>query len=234
MREDMFKVIVERPRHGGGWQRKGRQRPLDESSPSREPIGRKGTKGLNENLAPLRRWLRSQVGWPWDKVYSELSERVSARSAVQQHVRDHVPDLVQLHVEEREGRLYAWRRWGPPEPIGRRQDELYVCPRTGLLREILHRRPARRETHAHVRWVAQNICYLRLDRGWFEVRCEPFPGTIGTVYDVVLHRELSAAHLDRSRDPELRALYGRVAWAVTKRQLSRAELKRAGLVTALL
>jgi hypothetical protein len=230
MREDMFKVLLERPRYGAGRGRKGRRAPLDELSPSWEPIGRNGTKGLNENLAPLHRWLRRQVGRPWDKVYSELSAVVSVRSAVQQHVRDHVPDLVRLHVQERDGRLYAWRRCGPPEPVGLRRTELYVCPRTGLLREVLYRRPAPRETHAHVRWVDRDKCYLRLEGSWFEVRCEPFPGRIGTVYDVVLHRQLSAACLDRSRDKTLCALYGRVTWAAAKRQLSRVELKRAGLV----
>lgn len=230
MREDMFKVIVERPRHGAGSKRKGRQHPIDASSRKWEPIDRNGTKGLNENLAPLRRWLRSQVGRPWDKVYSELSLVVSARSAVQQHVRDHVPDLVRIHVFERDGTVYAHRRWGVPEPVGSRRTELYVCPRTGLLREIRFRRPPPRMTHGHVRWIDERTCYLRREAGWYELRCETFPGTAGTVYDVVLKRELPASRFEASRDSKLHELYGRLVYATAKRQLSRAELKRAGLL----
>ena len=135
----MFKVIVERPRRGGSWLREHPLPKPDESSPKWQPMGRgRGTKTLNENLAPLERWLRRQVNRPWDKVYSELSGVVSVRSAVQQHVRQHVPDLVALHVHELDGVLHEQGRWGRFSPLGRwGRDRLYVCPRTGLLR--LHR-----------------------------------------------------------------------------------------------
>src|SRR5438309_9686382 len=33
---------------------------------------RPGEKWLNENLAPLRRYLESNVGRPWSKVYAEI------------------------------------------------------------------------------------------------------------------------------------------------------------------
>lgn len=32
-----------------------------------------GSKVLNENLTPLRRYLERQVGRPWNKVYSEIA-----------------------------------------------------------------------------------------------------------------------------------------------------------------
>jgi hypothetical protein len=96
MREDMDKVIVERPRHGGDvkyprgsafW-----QRTAPELWPRREPIKwrrNRDPKSLNENLAPLRRYLRSNVGRPWDKVFSEISQRISLNSAVQLHIWHH-------------------------------------------------------------------------------------------------------------------------------------------------
>jgi len=72
MRSDMAKVIVERPRLGGGVRRpKGcRKREIlaeSDQLPSREGIKRRwsGTtyqKRLNEHLTPLRRYLQSQVG----------------------------------------------------------------------------------------------------------------------------------------------------------------------------
>ena len=97
MRKDMSKVIVERPRRGT-WKagKPGRTRALfdDDGEPVRakgatEPKGRaQKTKWLNENLNPLKRYLASQVGRPWRKIYSEISEHLKPSSTVQQHVRD--------------------------------------------------------------------------------------------------------------------------------------------------
>src|SRR6266536_2639198 len=98
MRKDMSRVIVERPRLGGGRHRKGRAVPL-EDLPKQEGIGRPYTgdwKTLNENLSPLRRYLERQVGRPWNKVYSEISRHLRADNAVQQHVRDHLRDFVAI------------------------------------------------------------------------------------------------------------------------------------------
>src|ERR1041385_933184 len=78
VRADMAKVIVERPRKKGwAWNKpKGYQRRLrsfgSDGPPRREGIKsrwRNNTKYLNEHLGPLRRYLDSQVGRPWDKVY---------------------------------------------------------------------------------------------------------------------------------------------------------------------
>ena len=72
--------------------RKGRSVP-DEIQP--KSIGRRrhvrergGFKVLNENLAPLRRYLEAQVGRPWDKIYSRSlrtcasATRFSSTSAI--------------------------------------------------------------------------------------------------------------------------------------------------------
>jgi hypothetical protein len=70
MRADMYKVIVERPRRGGG-DRQYRPLPNDDDAPARESLRsrHKQRKWLNENLRPLQRFLASQVGRPWDNVY---------------------------------------------------------------------------------------------------------------------------------------------------------------------
>jgi hypothetical protein len=100
MREDMSRVIVERPRLGGGWTKRGRTVPFSElpkCEGMRRPHTRSGMwKALNENLNPLRRYLERQVGRPWDKVYSEIARNLRPDSTVQQHVRDHVPDFVAI------------------------------------------------------------------------------------------------------------------------------------------
>ena len=75
MRPDMYKVIVERPRRGK------RTRPLairfrnDLESPAHLSMRAVyDHRELNENLNPLRRYLRAQVGRPWSKVFSEICE----------------------------------------------------------------------------------------------------------------------------------------------------------------
>jgi hypothetical protein len=101
MRKDMTKVIVTRARILEDVARKGRSVP-DEIQPKtiglrRHVRERGGFKVLNENLAPLRRYLEVQVGRPWDKVYSEIAANLRVSNTVQQHVRDHLKDFVNLH-----------------------------------------------------------------------------------------------------------------------------------------
>lgn len=134
MRADMFKVIVERPRWGHRTAGKLRT-PRDDRTWMPFSRGHQ-TKELNENLAPLARYLRSNVGRPWNKVFSEICAGLSVRSAVQKHVRDHLQHLVELDVHERGGKLYA-RRYLERELTRGHRDCLYVCPRTGLLRVLL-------------------------------------------------------------------------------------------------
>lgn len=149
MREDMAKVIVERPRHGSRDQGtpKGARRRVqgvgDEGLPAREGMRRRWRhqpKSLNEHLGPLRRYLDSQVGRPWNKVFSEICAHINRNSAVQDHVRDHVSGYVVTHVIKIDGvpcggeggrgygrplREMRWVTW-------------YVCPRTGILRRLKH------------------------------------------------------------------------------------------------
>src|SRR5689334_7430557 len=140
MRADMSKVIIERPRRGGGRSRKGRA--LDfEDLPSHEGIGRPheagwNRKALNENLAPLRRFLRARDGKHWSKVYAEISAQLRPTNTVQQHVRDHAVDFVALHVVRRDGELYVQHGRGRFQPGGALAEsgyEFYVHPVSGVL-----------------------------------------------------------------------------------------------------
>jgi hypothetical protein len=119
-------VRFERPRRGGV-SRPGRRGPLDEQ-PFRESIRRPHhehgqAKELNENLAPLRRYLERRVGRPWNKIYAEIAAHLRADNTVQQHVRDHIQDFVALkprHIE------FAYRRgW---------YQRLYVDQKEGFLK----------------------------------------------------------------------------------------------------
>jgi len=125
MRADMHEVVIERPR--GGWRGKlpqprfdGRHGHDDEVPASRASISNsRGTKYFSDLLGPLRRFLVGAVGRPWDSVYSEIREHLSPDKRLHRHILDHVAQMVQVHLQVRDA------YWRP---------ELWVCPKTGLLR----------------------------------------------------------------------------------------------------
>ncbi len=145
MRPDMFELLLERPRaYRGCRSRKappyprGSLRPRSiEDAPLTEAMGfAYRDRSLNENLSPLERWLGRQVGRPWRLVYAEVSEHLSPKNAVKMHVRDHLRDFVVTCVTYVDGVLYGAGRYGfAPVLSYRSRRALYVCPRTGLLRE---------------------------------------------------------------------------------------------------
>jgi hypothetical protein len=145
----MHKVIVERPRRGSRgpyrgvkWEKNARLEDL----PTKEGIGRRHVvwgrqKELNENLAPLERYLRKQVGRPWDAVYRDICAGLKVTSAVQLHVRQHLWDYVERYVTIDENRRVfrkpgRWLRW--PDALD--PGELYIHPGTGLLAVVKARR----------------------------------------------------------------------------------------------
>lgn len=142
MRPDMHKVIVERPRRGsrGPFRRPpgekhGRVEDLPAAEGVRRPHQLSGqSRELNEHLAPLQRYLRKQVGRPWDNVYSEISRHLAPTSAVKQHVRDHIWDYVERHVTlGPDGAVYMKPgRFNRPEaPLA--PGTLFIHPVHGLL-----------------------------------------------------------------------------------------------------
>src|SRR5688572_12164704 len=138
MRKDMSKVIVERPRSGraAAGLRRGRTRALadDDGEPirvkgAREPIGREQkTKQLNETLNPLKRYLASNVGRAWNKVFSEISEHLKPTSTVQQHVRDHLEDFVAVKTRMKAGHVVVTPRFGGERPLSEDRSLYYVHP----------------------------------------------------------------------------------------------------------
>jgi hypothetical protein len=190
MREDMFKVIVERPRlvNSNGYSRDGRKYRNDEDAPSHLGMkrGYNRTKWLNENLAPLRRYLESQVNRPWDKVYSEIRATIDPRSTVKQHILQHIDDFVAVDthwVETPEGGKIVIRgqRWPRKDlSLEEARFELYVHPRTGILlrnrRYVSHDARKRKERQAQCerqftvrRVLGEDEQLHRIDGIWYHV-----------------------------------------------------------------
>ncbi len=243
MRKDMSKVIVERPRVGRSWAGKkpGRTRVVtdDDGEPLRaakgsvrEPKARaRKTKSLNENLNPLKRYLAANVGRPWAKVYSEISEHLKPTSTVQQHVRDHLEDFVAMKARSEKGVLMANTRWGRPVPLSDCHQLYYVHPRTGLLRKNEHRvsrtqaqrrarAAAQAERDARMRVIDAKTQLHLFDGAWWEVKLAKI--TPQLYVDVVRRAKLSTLAPEK-----LYARHG--VYAHDKRQLSKAEMKRMRL-----
>jgi len=243
MRKDMSKVIVERPRWGRAvaGKKPGRTRALvdDDGEPikakgAREPKGREQkTKGLNETLNPLKRYLASNVGRPWDKVYSEISEHLKQTSTVQQHVRDHLKDFVATSTRMKGGVVVVTPRFGGERALSDDWCLYYVHPRTGLLRKNEHyKRLSARNREARIKHEAERAQRMRVidtktqlhllsDGAWWEVKLAKIP-LYGIVDDVVQRAHLS--------DLPLIHLYGRDGvYARDKRQLNKTEMKRLKL-----
>lgn len=245
MRKDMSKVIVERPRLGRAWAKvrpPGRSAALEDEDgeplravkPARTPKRTKTqkTKGLNENLAPLRRYLGKQVGRPWNKVFSEISEHLKPTSTVQQHVRDHIDDFVAVQTRMRAGKVVVTGKWGGERPLDQDYRRYFVHPRTGLLRDNPHykswskrvrdkREADARERAARMRELdAKTQLHKLKDDVWWEVKLARRGD--GSLPDVVIDAGLADMPADE--------LYGRPgARAIAKRQLSKADKKRFGL-----
>lgn len=237
MRWDMYEVIIERPRSGSrtcGFKGRERERMRDLADPENartfESTSRKrgGCKYLNENLAPLYRFLRSRLGRPWDEVHSEICATLRVTSAVQKHVLDHLHDMVHTNVVKDGERLLEHGDWGVRE-IDRyyRRGLFYVCPDTGTLKEQPWKRRERAKEPITVIKISRVEQYRKIDGIWYSVRLSPLPGSVHEfqgAYDVVLGLALGNPNFgwwERYREYGEGNLY-----ASAKRQLGKRQLKR--------
>ena len=243
MRDDMFKVIVERPRCGRAWAVKSKAR-YDRLPERSHVTGRRlalevgSTKGLNENLAPLKRYLHKQVGRPWDKVFSEICATLDTGSTVKQHVREHIEDFIMVKVGvAADGSFYGSGHWGG-KPLAPPMwwQELYVDPKDGLIKRtdklcrklrVPNQRDHWRE-RAKARWQAEwtHPDLIRRDGGqrflaklkgcWFEIETDRPP---------CLNAPDLIAAFASTQIGEAAAKWQ----IVSKRQLSKKALKAEGL-----
>jgi hypothetical protein len=158
-------------------------------------IGERGRRRRGDT-APLRRFLRSQVGRPWDKVYAEACAygRHGSRD-----LRELARQLVEVDVvvEDDTVRLASRRE-------GLRPGTLYVCPRTGILRvtrEQKRRHNKKPQPPAPIKLGHSRECRY-LDGGWHLVEVRPVPAEPGAAQnapagepEVIVLRRLSHREL---------------------------------------
>jgi hypothetical protein len=165
-------------------------------------------KSLNENLAPLRRFLHSQLGELWDRVFSEICANITVTNTVQKHVRDHVSEMVCVHVwRDSDGVL--WDHCNTPTLLSRSRFRYWVDPTDGALRlntlPTARQRRLQREAHQRaakheVSRSLPNSVELRKAHGiWYEVDVEPVPPMSEEMIqddngELVVHRMGGVAH----------------------------------------
>jgi hypothetical protein len=135
MRADMKKVLTERPRVNARYAYSDVRHQANHSDyddlPNHQGMRRPyhDAKEFSDLLGPLRGFLRHAVGRRWDDVWSEICQVVKSGNTVDQHLRGHVLQDVDIHTKLIDGKVLAMGEYrGPHEPYG-----LYVDPRDGIL-----------------------------------------------------------------------------------------------------
>ena len=198
-------------------------------------------KWLNENLAPLKRYLEQQVDRPWDKVYSEIRATIDARNTVQQHILQHIDGFVAIDTDWVEapdsGKVVVRRRWsGTHILLEDANVALFVHPRTGIL--LRNRRFVSRDRRAReqcemkraqervdVRDIDAHRQLRRIDAIWYEVTLGLLPAPRVQGNEIV-----QDACWDTVRKEWVQRQRGATGtYAVSKRQLGAKELKKYAL-----
>lgn len=156
MKRDMARTLVEAGRRGGSKQKLHRPRRAagPDAFPWHEGMRRpyKDQKEQGDKLGALERYLRKQVGRPWDKVWSDIQGALP-KGVNGFHVRSHIDGWVARRpMLDKHGRLWdehgAYTVDDHMTSAGGGQPMLYVDPRDGILKKAKPRKPAIRRKGA--------------------------------------------------------------------------------------
>ena len=168
MRADMKDVIIDTGRTGKDYddvakvQITGKSIDELDDLPEQEGI-KKRLKGgwgaqLADRIEPLRKFLRANVGRPWDKVFSEICEHADLRSLRGKHLREHVDSEVDTW-NKRQSKLQA--RWS--------RARAFYADEHGILREDTEWRRYRYKPKIDPdRCVIGDRRFERINGCWFE------------------------------------------------------------------
>jgi len=173
-------------------------------------------KRFSDVLGPLRGFLRSNIGRPWDNVFSELRQALDVRKVTGRHIFEHLGWMVETECSIGEDRkVYGY-------PRGYEVTGFYVHPRTKLL--CFAPRPSARERKKE-RLMQQEIDELRID----DTRCFKL---IGEQWFVVTYQVVEVGRYERPRTAwdvvqrtQVQLTWGRCHIAINKRQCNREEVR---------
>lgn len=230
MRADMKQVLIERPRRG--WrskhQRTNKPRVSDwdgedmrvERVAPRPPR----TKYFDDLLGPLRKYLRAQIGRPWDKVFSEICASIDSRTVTGRHLLHHFLQEIEVdcQLDTAGNPGYAIHNRHRPWAFS----GLYVHPHTGLVcyapkatnrQRWIQRQAEQSSALAAYRKLSDDTFLLNRQGSWHWVKIGP---VFGRRDDRLKHVVLSMG---------LKMPDGCLPFILESRQLSRKELRQQGL-----
>jgi hypothetical protein len=222
-------IVIERPRHGRRISLKkvtGFKKDLNKITKEASEDGlfnpyiikaRGKTKYLSDHLGPLRRFLRSHVGEPWNEVYSELCQQLDPTTIVGKHVIDHLWDYVERHVEIIDGIPRRKPYWFHQRQLDESyRDQFYVHPETGIL--CAAKKVPRKQKQSHqtdVVMIDDYHQYRKLNEIWYLITFENFP-PIQYVHDMLLGK------IDRYQAPYIQ---GTRIYAARKKQCNKKQIR---------
>jgi len=222
-------IVIERPRGGMRISAKkltGYKKELQKITEEASEDGllspylikiRRRTKHFSDHLGPLRRWLRSKVGEPWDAVYQELCQQIDTKTLIGQHLFVHVWEDVERNVELIDGVPYRKiRHCYLNNAIGYRRNELYIHPETRIvcLAEKAAKKPRTKRNDLLVKDSYHQ--YRLLNNVWYLV----------TLQDIPLWEKPRDILLKIPIQPWVAMQeYGREVYAVSKHQCNKKEIK---------
>lgn len=181
MREDMPNKFLE-PSSGkhGKFPRRSKKLVFDEEGNA--PINVKGMKKVHSVVNPdddrytgtdfslMRRFLKSQIGRPWDEVFSEICQQADYRSHSGYHLRQWISHLVDQNCQIIDGNVCDERGI----KTGSWWNQFYVHPETKTL-EFVERRRWRRPDKEKTVFEMDDVLYHKHDGIWYRVKFKPFP-----------------------------------------------------------
>ena len=243
MRSDMAEVIIEPPRSLNHYAIRRQHKktglrirnydpdkeyddlPTRLSSSRHKQYGR-AAKDMCDLFGPIHRYFCSNVGRPWDQIWSEICEQIDRRNLAKNHLFEHIVGYVETDCFiGDDGNIYAYTSSGVYEVSAEDSTWFYVHPNTGLLCQTDKR--AWRQTQKAAKKAAQTawlnwrvpirgkLHYVKLNGLWYIANLEH--------YCVGQRPPAEEAEMTLLQD-------GWYTWRVlNKRQCGKKELKAAGL-----
>jgi hypothetical protein len=178
---------------------------------------RRRTKYFSDNLGPLRRWLRSHEGEPWDAVYQEICQLIETQTLCGQHLLSHVWDLVERDVEIIDGvPCYKNHRFHVGgNRLGSYREQLYIHPETKILCLAQKTKISRQKNDDSV-VIDRYHQYHKVNEIWYLVTLQDLP-FLEKPRDIILGSAIDSW--------TARKKYGGELYAVRKQQCSKKEIK---------
>ena len=164
MRPDFKQVLIDRPRSGGSKTYRNIRRGktvkdpdhLPENQGMRRPYDRGyRRKEFSDHISPLKRWLRKQVGRPWNKVWSEICQVVDSRDVIGKHLLSHVESEVEFPNEPSKN----YHTWVQPLHVDKK----------GFLR-LRKAKKYVQEPKMPEKVEIRGVIYRKIGGGWYSVK----------------------------------------------------------------